>query len=344
MKRRKQSLGWMAALILAATCLVPFGVSAEQSKSKPAAPAPAVQAQVDPVVVVVNGAKLYESDLKWQMETIKRHSPGPGQSSEATLDTRKTALSELIGYELLYQDSLSLDIKDVDKQVEDMIASAVKQFGSQEKLEEQLAKDSLTLDRVRKALRKNLLIQAEIEKRIAPKVTVTEADLQAYYEANKDQLKHDGMVAARHILIKFPDNVTEEQKKAALDKIQGLRKQLVEGKDFAEMAKVNSDCPSKERGGDLGYFPKGAMVPEFEQAAFSLKEGELSEVVETPYGYHLIQVYGKKPAGVLPLAEVRPQLERDLKQRKIWDAVNTEMKKLEGTAKIEILDKTLATK
>jgi peptidyl-prolyl cis-trans isomerase C len=344
MKRRKHLLGWMAALILAATCLVPFGVSGEQSKSKPAAPAPAVQAQVDPVVVVVNGAKLYESDLKWQMETIKRHSPGPGQSSEATLDARKMALSELIGYELLYQDSLSLDIKDVDKQVEDMIASAVKQFGSQEKLEEQLAKDSLTMDRVRKALRKNLLIQAEIEKRIAPKVTVTEADLQAYYEANKDQLKHDGMVAARHILIKFPDNVTEEQKKAALDKIQGLRKQLVEGKDFSEMAKANSDCPSKERGGDLGYFPKGAMVPEFEKAAFSLKEGELSEVVETTYGYHLIQVYGKKPAGVLPLAEVRPQLERDLKQRKTWDAVNTEMKKLEGTAKIEILDKTLATK
>jgi len=342
MRRRQQLWGFIAAGVLAAACFFPFGASAEQSKTKPAAKA--APKQNDPAIVIVNGSKLYESDLKWQMENIRRGSPGSAQSSEADQEMRKRALQELIGFELLYQDSLSLGVKDVDKQVDDMIASAVKQFGSKEKLTEQLAKDGLTLDQVRKILKKNILIQAEVDERIAPKVTVTEAEIEAYYEANKDRLQHDELVAARHILIKFPENVTEAQKKAALDKIQALRKKIVEGKDFAEVAKANSDCPSKKRGGDLGYFPKGAMVPEFEKVAFSVNEGELSDVVETSYGYHLILVYAKKPAGTLPLAEVRGQLEKDLKERKLYEGMNAQIQKLQKTAKVQILDKTLKEK
>jgi peptidyl-prolyl cis-trans isomerase C len=342
MKRKQQLWGFIAAVVLAAACLFPFCADAEQPKAKPAAkPAPA---QNDPVIAVVNGSKLHQSDLKWQMDNIKRGNPGADQSSEADQKMRKMALQELIGFELLYQDSLSLGIKDVDKQVDDMIASGVKQFGSQEKLNEQLAKDGLTLDHVRKILRKNILIQAEVDKRIAPQVTVTEADIEAYYEANKDRLKHDGLVGARHILVKFPPNATEEQKKAALDKIQALRAEIAGGKDFAEVAQANSDCPSKAKGGDLGYFPKGAMVPEFEKAAFSLNEGELSQVVETSYGYHLILVYGKKPAGTVPLADVRGQLEKDVQQRKLYEAMKAQIEKLQKTAKVQILDKTLADK
>ena len=340
MKRKQQLWGFIAAVVLAAACLFPLGGGAEQPKAKPAVkPAPA---QNDPAVAVVNGSKLYESDLKWQMENIKRGTPGSDQSSEANHQMRKMALQELIGFELLYQDGLSLGIKDVDKQVDDMIASGIKQFGSQEKLTEQLAKDGLTLDHVRKFLKKNVVIQAEVEKRIAPQVTVTEADIEAYYEANKDRLKHDGLVGARHILIKFSENATEEQKKAALEKIQALRVEIAGGKDFAEVAKANSDCPSKERGGDLGYFPKGTMVPEFEKAAFSLNEGELSQVVETSYGYHLILVYGKKPAGTVPLADVQDQLEKDVKQRKLYEAMKAQIEKLQKTAKVQVLDKTLA--
>jgi peptidyl-prolyl cis-trans isomerase C len=342
MKRKQRLWEFIAAMVLVAACLFPFGAGAEQPKAKPATKA--APAQTDPAIAVVNGSKLYESDLKWQMENIKRSSPESDQSSVATQQTRKMALQELIEFEILYQDSLSLGVKDVDKQVDDMIAEGVKQLGSQEKLTEQLTKDGLTLEHARKILKKNILIQAEVDKRIAPQVTVTEADIEAYYEANQDRLKHDGLVAARHILLKFPENVTEEQKKAALEKIQGLRKEIVEGKDFAEVAKANSDCPSKTRGGDLGYFPKGVMVPEFEKVAFSLNEGQLSEVVETPYGYHLILVYGKKPAGTVPLADVRDRIEKDVKQKKLYEAMKAHIAKLQKTAKVQVLDKTLAEK
>ena len=252
MERKQQLWGFIAAVVLAAACLFPLGGGAEQPKAKPAVkPAPA---QNDPAVAVVNGSKLYESDLKWQMENIKRGTPGSDQSSEANHQMRKMALQELIGFELLYQDGLSLGIKDVDKQVDDMIASGIKQFGSQEKLTEQLAKDGLTLDHVRKFLKKNVVIQAEVEKRIAPQVTVTEADIEAYYEANKDRLKHDGLVGARHILIKFSENATEEQKKAALEKIASSARGNRRGKGFCRGGQGQFGLPEQGEGRRPGIF------------------------------------------------------------------------------------------
>jgi peptidyl-prolyl cis-trans isomerase C len=142
-------------------------------------------------------------------------------------------------------------------------------------------------------------------------------------------------------LIRVAKDASEEQKKEARGKLAALRQEILGGKDFAEMAKQHSDCPSKTRGGDLGYFAKGRMVPEFEKAAFSLKEGEVSEIVETQFGFHLIQVYGKKPAGVAPLSEVRGQMERELKNKKTGDAVAAYVQKLRTKAKIELLDQSL---
>jgi peptidyl-prolyl cis-trans isomerase C len=209
---------------------------------------------------------------------------------------------------------------------------------------EELAKEGLTLDKVRRNIRKNLLVQAVVEQKILPQVKVTDEDIQSLYQANQDKFKHDEMVGARHILIQVPKEASEEQKKAAQEKIASLRKELVEGKDFAEMAKANSNCPSRTKGGDLGYFEKGRMVPEFANVAFSLKEGEISEVVETSFGYHVIQVYGKKPAGTYPLEEVRDQVEKEVQNQKAWEAIMAYIQKLQKSAKIQILDKSLAAK
>lgn len=340
MRRKQQMLQLAMALVLAASFLAPWGAVAEQAK--PSQPAKAAPSPADPTIATVNGARICESDLKMGMGILRRNMGKTEQSPEETLGLRKMALQQLIGFELLYQDSLSLGIEDLEKQIDQMIATAEKQSGSPEKFQEQLKQEGLTMERVRKNIRRNLLVQAEVEKRVVPKVKVTEADIQAFYQASQDQLKHEELVGARHILVRVPQGATEEQKKAAQEKIASVRKELTEGKDFAQLAKENSDCPSKERGGDLGYFPKGVMAPEFEKAAFSLKEGELSEIVETQFGYHLIQVYGKKPAGTWPLEEVRGQMENDLKDKKIWEAVNAYMQELEKKAKIKILDKTLA--
>ncbi|MRR07152.1 MAG: peptidylprolyl isomerase, partial [Deltaproteobacteria bacterium] len=117
-----------------------------------------------------------------------------------------------------------------------------------------------------------------------------------------------------------------------------LLKRAKAGEDFAVLAKDNSTCPSAAQGGNLGYFGKGQMVPAFETAAFSLKSGEISEVVETQFGYHIIKVTDKKPAGTVPFAEAKNDIIEYLKTQKIQQDISKYVEKLRKEAKIEIIN------
>lgn len=130
---------------------------------------------------------------------------------------------------------------------------------------------------------------------IDPKELVPQDEMEKYLKKNQDNFMQPGDIRARHILINVPENATQEVVSAARAKIEGLAKQLNEGAKFEEVAKANSDCPSKANGGDLGYFGIGQMVPEFEKVAFKLKKGEISGIVKTKFGFHIIKVEDKKP-------------------------------------------------
>lgn len=132
-------------------------------------------------------------------------------------------------------------------------------------------------------------------------ITVTDAECEAYYNENKEQFKEE-MVRAAHILVE-----EEAQAKELLAAIEG-------GADFHELASANSKCPSGARGGDLGDFGRGQMVPEFEQAAFALNIGEVSEIVKTQFGYHLIKLLDKKDE--VPFTDVKGQIEQYLMSKK----------------------------
>ncbi|NLH49167.1 MAG: hypothetical protein GX444_11265 [Myxococcales bacterium] len=146
-------------------------------------------------------------------------------------------------------------------------------------------------------------------------VTLTDAQVQEYYEANKEkEFKQPEQVHARHILIKSEPATDAAQKEAARLKAESLRLKLQNGGDFAELAKANSDDPgSKDKNGDLGWFGRGRMVKTFEDTAFSLEPNKISEVVESPFGYHIIEVLEKKPESVIPLADVTERIKNKLK-------------------------------
>jgi peptidyl-prolyl cis-trans isomerase C len=290
------------------------------------------------VIAVVNGTRIQEKDIQMTIREMRRQFGEKALSQDSLEVLRRKALDQFLAVELLYQDGLTLGLKDVDTQVEAMWSGAEKQAGNREKFEEQLAKDGLTPEQAKDNIRKNIYVRAVISQKIAPTIQVTDAELQAAYQANQEQYRHGEMVGARHILIKVPPKATEEEKKQAREKIEAVRKDLLAGKDFQETAKAVSDCPSKARGGDLGYFGKGRMVPEFEKVAFTLKEGEISPVVETQFGFHVIQVYGKKPPGVTPLEEVKKQVEGKVKSEKFNQAVSDYVGELRKKAKVEILD------
>lgn len=156
---------------------------------------------------------------------------------------------------------------------------------------------------------------------LATKVAVSDVDMNEYYELNKNtEFQQDEQVGARHILKKVAREAGEDAKKAARAAIDRIAQRIADGGSFEEIAKAESDdTGSAEKGGDLGYFGRGRMVPPFEAAAFSLEPGKVSEVVESDFGYHLILVYGKKPAGVLPFDEVKERIRTALSMQKAVD-------------------------
>jgi peptidyl-prolyl cis-trans isomerase D len=164
------------------------------------------------------------------------------------------------------------------------------------------------------------------QEQIRQKIAVTPNDVQAYYNENLQQFQSPEQVRASHILLK-----TEGKDDAAVRKqAEDLLTQVKAGADFAELAKKHSeDEGSKENGGDLDYFGRGRMVPEFEQSAFTLQPGQISDLVKTQYGYHIIKVVDKKAGTTRSLDEVRTQITEQLQYQKAQETVQAEAKQLD---------------
>jgi peptidyl-prolyl cis-trans isomerase C len=340
MPRKVQGVVWVGSWIL--NIFIAFTVLAQETLVAPKEKAGSDK--VEAAVAVVEGAKIYDRDLQMTIREMHRQFGDKESAKESPEALRRKALEQFVAVELLCQEGKALNLPEVDKQVEAMWTAAEKQAGSKEKFEEQLTKEGLMMDQARENIKKNIYVRAVISQKIQPLVKVSDAELEAAYQANLERYRHGEMIGARHILIQAPQEATEEQKKQAKEKIESVLKEAQTGKDFSELAKTHSDCPSKTRGGDLGYFGKGRMAAAFETAAFALKEGEVSTVVETQFGFHLIQVYGKKPPGITPLPEVRQQVEAQVKSEKFQKTVNEYVFNLRQKAKIEILDPTLKEK
>lgn len=176
----------------------------------------------------------------------------------------------------------------------------------------------------------NFLANEYIKREVAQKVTVSDENLKSYYDTNKDEFKTPEMVKARHILVKADASASADDKKKAQERAETYLKKIKEGEDFAKLASELSDDPgSKPKGGDLGFFPRGRMVKPFEDAAFSLKTGEMSGIVETQFGFHIIKVEDKKDSTVEPFDTVKERLRQKLLQER------------QRTAITEFIDKTM---
>ena len=146
------------------------------------------------------------------------------------------------------------------------------------------------------------------------KTEVSQEEIRAYYEENIEQYKIKKQVKARHILFKLAEDASEEEEKAVRERAMKVLEKAKQGEDFAELAKAYSEGPSKDEGGDLGTFSAGQMVKPFEEAAFALKPGEISDLVRTPFGLHIIKVEEVTEPGTRPLEEVRPEIAQILRR------------------------------
>lgn len=167
-------------------------------------------------------------------------------------------------------------------------------------------------------LKKRVIVEAFLKKKVEESANVSDADLQAFYKKNEDKFKTGEQIKASHILVK-----TEPEAK-------DIEKQLKGGASFEELAKKHSIDGAAAKGGDLGWFGKGAMLPDFEKAAFGLKEGSTSGIVNTKFGYHIIKVTGKRGAGTRSFEEVKDQIKAALapeKQQETFKKLKDDLKK-----------------
>ncbi len=185
--------------------------------------------------------------------------------------------------------------------------------------------------------RKDIVITTLIEKDIVAKINISDADAKKFYDENSEKFKQDESVKASHILIGVDAAASAEDKKKAKEKADGILKKIKAGDDFAALAKSDSTCPSSKQGGDLGLFSKGQMVAPFEKAAFALKPGEVSDVVETQFGYHIIKLTEKKEAGTTKFDDVKTKIVDYLKNQKIQKGIGDYLAELKSKAKIEKL-------
>jgi peptidyl-prolyl cis-trans isomerase C len=196
-----------------------------------------------------------------------------------------------------------------------------------------LAQDGITPNELKKQISEGLLIQKVMEKNIVDS-EIKEADVKGFYDSNPQFFKTPEQVKASHILMKVKEDGSD--KDAVTAKLKALKAEAEKGGDFAELAKKNSEGPSASNGGDLGFFGKGQMVPAFEQSAFSMKDNQVSDVIETQFGLHILKVFERRAGGVTPFAEVKDKIEGHLNNQKKGDSAKAYVDELKAGADIKI--------
>ncbi len=330
--------GWLLRGFLVATVSWGgFADAAEPEVKKESAPAVAASPVVAPpqeLVARVNGVAIDAVELRRVKKVMMRGEEVPVDQQAAIA---KQAVEQLVSAELLYQAAAKLEVKDLDKKVDASVAQGKARFKDEEEFKNTIKGMEMNEKDLREYTRREVMISHFVDVTFVPKAVVPEADIRSFYDKNLDKFKLPETVKASHILIGLDSKASGEEKKKALEKAEKLRKELAGGADFAALAKDNSTCPSSQQGGDLGFFGRGQMVEPFEKAAFALKPGEISSVVETQFGFHIIKLVEKKTAETTDYKDVKEKIEGYLKGQKINDAVQQFIAETKKTAKIEIL-------
>ncbi len=255
-------------------------------------------------------------------------------TSEQKIEGYRQILDELITEKLVSKAAAGVTVP--QSEVDAQIAKIKAQFPSEEDFSKQLATVGQSPEQLGEMVRKMLQQQQWLESEIAGKTEVTDEEAKKFYEANKAEFEQPETVKASHILFRVNKEDSEEVVNKKLEQAKTAEARAKKGEDFATLAKELSEEPgAKESAGDLGFFPKDRMVPEFASAAFSQKVGDISDPVRTQFGWHIIKVTDKKAAGTLPYDEVKAQLIAYLKAKKQEEAAQALLKSLRSSAQIE---------
>jgi peptidyl-prolyl cis-trans isomerase SurA len=299
----------------------------------PARPAPAEV--VNRIVATIDGEPVTLFELESFTEQAQRRA---GAGAEVATDQR-AMLDVLVLEKIMKRQVEAQGVAASEQQIDAYVASIRERNNlSDAQLKEALAQQGLTWEQYRAQVRADIERAALINKEIRSKVSVSPEEIERYYKEHLDEFPTPARVRARLISRLVPAGASAEQKAEVRDETERIRKQAAAGKNFAELAQAHSQGPGAADGGDVGEVARGQMQPEFEQAAFALKAGEVSEVIETASGYHILEVEKREGEAHQPLAEVSDAIREKLYQEHLEDRYQRWLKQdLRARYHVEIL-------
>jgi len=290
------------------------------------------------MAITINGQELPKEAIEFEyrrlLQFYSQHMPAETLKAE-TKNLQKKALEQAIGAKLLIDEAELLDIKVPADRVEKRISDMVEQIGGREVFEQRLSEQKMTEDALRDNMEQGCKVDILVEKVSEEAEEPTEEELKAHFEANKEQFVQPERSSAQHILIK-PASDSDEDRVVAEKKIEEIREKVAGDTNFADLAKEHSDCPSgKQAGGSLGWFGRGMMVPEFDNAVFSMEVGALSEIIETQFGFHIIYKTGADEGGEASYPESEAKIRDFMRHARRGELITKHVAELREKATIE---------
>jgi peptidyl-prolyl cis-trans isomerase C len=293
----------------------------------------------DAVVVRVNGEDITRGEINDMMAMAMQRFGGqipPEQLQAVQSQMIAQIKEELINQKLLGAAVIAENIQVDDAEVAATIEEIRASLPEDQTLEAALEREGQTLEMLQEKIKTDMATRQLMENKTADVPEATEAEAREFYDSNPDQFAAPENVSASHILITFDDTDTDETKAEKKAKLEEIRQSIIaETVSFEDAASENSDCPSSAQGGSLGTFGKGRMVPAFEVAAFSQEIGEIGEIIETQFGYHIIKVSDHKEEGTVAFEDTKDQLINYLTNQKKQQAVLDYIASLRDSATIE---------
>lgn len=264
------------------------------------------------MIANVNGTEITKTDIEQEVKSILQQYQqkiSPEQMESMLPDIKKQAVESVINRQLLFEEADRQEIPVDPDRVQAEIDQIAGRFPTQDAFEQQLKAHGISLEQMEKDLGQQFRLDTLIRDYVDSKnIKVADEEVKEFYDANPDSFQSPEQVKASHILLKVGADESQDVKTQKRLELAGILGRIEKGADFAQLAQTHSECPSKQNGGSLGEFGRGAMVKPFEDAAFELNPGEVSDIVETEFGYHVIKVFEKSEAQKEEYDSVKEQI------------------------------------
>ena len=291
------------------------------------------QETTEDVAIIVNGSEIYTWELALLFPQIQSEMVARGLDPKGDVVIR-SVLQRAIDSRLLAQEAARRGVEPNSARIDEKMAKLAEGAGGRANLAAELIKSGITYSQLLSTIHQADLVRTLVETEVAVAKLVTTEDISAYYNDHLARFKNQDKIHTRHILFVTKPGDDPARKQAARDKAEAAHARAVAGEDFAALAIELSEGPNASKGGDLGFTARGQMVEEFDEAVWALEAGEISDVVESHLGYHVIEVEEIAIGPTVPLDEARPVVEDLLRQQRTGEVISELVSELKKTADI----------